>query len=76
MFKFSSQVGESTPVMWSKSIWLAIATTVLGVVTSLQEQSWVQDNPHLVSTILLSIGVIQAIIRFLTKGPVTLSNRR
>ena len=75
MFKLNASVGESTPVQWSKSVWLAIATTVLGLVATLQEQSWIQDNPQFVAVVLMAIGVLQAIIRFLTKGPVMMSRR-
>lgn len=55
--------------MRSKTMWLALAVTVLGVVYD--NFSYVQNiiDPRLYGVILITIGCVLAILRFLTTLP-------
>ena len=54
---------------FSKTLWLAIVTTILSVLTLVQGEAWIQEYPQVVGYIGIAIGLLGIVFRFLTSMP-------
>lgn len=57
----------------SKTIIFNVATTLLGIVTLLGQNPYIQQNATLNGFVVAAVGVIGIILRFVTTGSVSLS---
>jgi hypothetical protein len=59
------------PALASKTMRVAILTTVVSVLALLQGEQWIAEYPQVVAVIGVAIGVVQVVLRTLTSRPVT-----
>lgn len=64
-------MGEKTkPWYASKTIWLNAVTAGVAVLTALQGQSIVQDNPSLAAGLVAALGVANVALRIISILPI------
>ncbi len=62
------------PWYTSKTTWVAILTTLAGVIGSVMGQEWIKDHPDVVSYLTVALGILMAILRGITSKPITLES--
>jgi hypothetical protein len=68
--------GSTTPVVskpWflSKTVWVNLISTTLGVMAYLSGGSFISGNPGLVAALVAAQGVLNVILRLVTAVPVS-----
>lgn len=63
---------NSKPIMQSKTFWVNMITAIAGIVTSLGASDLIADNPQYAGIAATVIGVVNVILRLMTKTPVTI----
>jgi hypothetical protein len=59
------------PLLRSKTFWINLITVVAGILTSVGGSELIQDNPQVVGVMATVIGVVNVLLRLITKEPVT-----
>jgi len=54
----------------SKTLWMAIITSVIGLLTYLGTDTFVLQNPKIAGAFVAAIGVLQFVLRMLTTTPI------
>lgn len=55
----------------SKTAWVSLITTVVGFGTWLSGSEIIADRPEVVAAVVTGLGVLNMILRILTKKPIT-----
>lgn len=63
------------PWWMSKTLWTALLTVAVGVLSWILGQEWIADHPQLVSVLLAGLGIVNAILRIVTGKPVEFGGR-
>ena len=61
-------------LMLSKSFWVGLLTTLLGLLALFMGEEWIKANPALVGWLTTASGILTMILRVLTGTPVTLTD--
>jgi len=61
-------------VFLSKTMWVQIVTILIAAIVGIQNVELIQNNPQIVAAFVAVLGVLNAILRWLTVEPVTLTN--
>lgn len=61
----------SKPWFLSKTVWVNLLTTTLGVMAYLSGSSFISGNPGLVAALVAGSGVLNVILRLVTAVPVS-----
>lgn len=60
---------------WSRTFWVNVAFTLVAMLTTLQNQDWIADNPAVAGVVGAVIGVINVVLRFVSRVPIGLARR-
>ncbi len=62
---------NSKPITSSKTFWVNLVTAVAGAITAIGGSELIQDNPQMVGIAATVMGIVNIILRLVTKAPVT-----
>lgn len=60
-------------VWQSKTMWVNAITTIVALLSTLMGQEFVSAHPSMVSALVMVIGILNVILRWVTDKPVTLT---
>lgn len=63
------------PIVKSKTFWVNLITAVAGVLTTLGGSELVQDNPEVAGIAATVLGVVNVVLRLVTKDPVSVTTK-
>ncbi len=55
----------------SKTVWINIVSTVVGVLGYVAGADWIAQNPALVAALTSAVGVLNVILRLVTGKPIS-----
>jgi hypothetical protein len=58
-------------LLFSKTMWFNVLTALTSIAVFVQDSSFVADHPEAVSAIGIGVGIINVILRLITKEPIT-----
>ncbi len=59
------------PLLRSKTFWVNLITAVAGILTTVGGSEFIQDKPEVVGIMATIVGVVNVLLRLVTKDPVT-----
>jgi hypothetical protein len=63
-------MNNAKPIWQSKTFWVQLLTILVSIAAFVEGQEWIQDNPTMVAIIGVVVGVLNIVIRSITRVPV------
>jgi hypothetical protein len=68
-----SALSDSKPWYQSKTVWVNVISAIIAIVMALAGQDFIKNNPQLVSLAVLVLAVLNAVLRWVTTLPLSVS---
>lgn len=63
---------DTKSIFASKTFWINIISTGIGILGVFIDSEWVKENPKIVSGLFTAVGILNVFLRSITTKPVTL----